>query len=428
MDYIILPPEEINEIEVALPLSKSVSNRVLIISALTDNPRPLPALADCDDTRAITDALSEPNPTKVDVGAAGTAMRFLTAYYAQNEAVSEVVIDGTERMRQRPIGRLVDALRQLGADIEYVGEEGFPPLRIKGRRLIGGEISIDASVSSQFISALMMIAPKMQNGLIINLTGDVVSAPYITMTQRLMEQAGISVDFSGGNKITVGKGAYRPTDFTVDADWSAAAFWMEIAAMTTSEFDLKGLRTDSLQGDRRAAELFAMLGVETEATDGGIHISPSPEMHARVNVDLSENPDLAQPLAVTACLLGIPFRLSGLSTLRNKETDRLAAIVNEMSKITFDVTIEDDTLVWDGDRHPVDSNVIVFDTYADHRMAMSLAPIAFYAPGILVRDIDVVAKSYPDFWRHFEAAGFSLIDQTTLQRKDNDTDEEDAEE
>lgn len=428
MDYIILPPEEVNEIEVRLPLSKSVSNRILLISALTDGACQLPELAECDDTRAISQALSQSEPTRIDVGAAGTAMRFLTAYYAQNTAVEEVTIDGSERMRHRPIDKLVEALRQLGAEIEYMGEEGFPPLLIKGRRLSGGEISIDASVSSQFISALMMVAPLMDNGLTINLMGDVVSAPYIVMTLRLMEQAGITVDFSGGTKITVAKGRYLPTQFQVDADWSAAAFWMELAAITTSEFYLKGLCADSLQGDRRAASLFSMLGVESEVSEGGIHISPSPEMHARVNTDLSENPDLAQPLAIAACMLGVPFRLSGLSTLRNKETDRLEAIVSEMQKITFDITIDGDSLVWDGERHPVDSDVIVFDTYSDHRMAMSLAPIAYFAPGIIVRDVDVVEKSYPDFWRDLEAAGFTLIDPTTLRRGEESESEEAGEE
>ncbi|MBR5436386.1 MAG: 3-phosphoshikimate 1-carboxyvinyltransferase [Muribaculaceae bacterium] len=428
MDYIILPPEEINEIAVNLPLSKSVSNRILIISALTDNAAPLPELAECDDTRAIIDAFADPVSTEINVGAAGTAMRFLTAFYAQNESENAVVIDGSERMRQRPIGPLVDALRQLGADIEYLGEEGFPPLKIKGKRLLGGEIELDASVSSQFVSALMMIAPKMTNGLRLRLAGEVVSAPYIVMTQRLMEQAGATVDFSGGNLVTVAAGKYRPTTFTVDADWSAAAFWMEIAALSTSEFDLNRLSPDSLQGDREAMRYFEMLGVESEKADGALHVAPSPEMHARLTLDLCDNPDLAQPLAVTACMLGIPFRLSGLSTLRDKETDRLAALVTEMEKITFDLYVDDDALVWDGERHPIESNFIVFDTYNDHRMAMALAPIAIYAPGIVVRDIDVVKKSYPDYWNHLTEAGFTLVDPTTLADKEENNNEEETEE
>ncbi|MBR4722471.1 MAG: 3-phosphoshikimate 1-carboxyvinyltransferase, partial [Muribaculaceae bacterium] len=348
--------------------------------------------------------------------------------YAQKESDDAVVIDGSERMRQRPIGPLVDALRQLGADIEYLGEDGFPPLKIKGKRLSGGEIELDASVSSQFVSALMMIAPLMENGLRLRLSGEVVSAPYIVMTQRLMEQAGAIVDFSGGNLVTVEAGKYHPTTFTVDADWSAAAFWMEIAALSTSEFDLNRLTTDSLQGDREAMRYFEMLGVESEKADGALHVSPSPEMHARLTLDLCDNPDLAQPLAVTACMLGIPFRLSGLSTLRDKETDRLAALVAEMEKITFDLYVDDDALVWDGERHPIESNFIVFNTYNDHRMAMALAPVAIYAPGIVVRDIDVVKKSYPDYWNHLTEAGFTLVDPTTLADKEENNNEEETEE
>ena len=203
---------------------------------------------------------------------------------------------------------------------------------------------------------------------------------------------------------------------------------MEIAALSTSEFDLNRLTTDSLQGDREAMRYFEMLGVESEKADGALHVSPSPEMHARLTLDLCDNPDLAQPLAVTACMLGIPFRLSGLSTLRDKETDRLAALVTEMEKITFDLYVDDDTLVWDGERHPIESNFIVFNTYNDHRMAMALAPVAIYAPGIVVRDIDVVKKSYPDYWNHLTEAGFTLVDPTTLADKEENNNEEETEE
>lgn len=429
MDYIILPPDELNEIAVDLPLSKSVSNRVLIISALTPGAAPLPELAECDDTRAIIDALSDSDRQEVNVGAAGTAMRFLTAFFARQEGRS-VVLDGSERMRNRPISPLVDALRKLGADIEYVGKEGFPPLKINGKRLAGGEVEVDASVSSQFISALMMIAPTMEQGLTLRLSGNVVSAPYIVMTLRLMEQAGVEADFVGGNLVTVKSGAYRPARFEVDADWSAAAFWMEIAALSTSEFDLRRISPKSLQGDCAAAGFFEMLGVVTEETDEGVHVSPSPEMHARLNINLSENPDLAQPLAVTACLLGVPFRFAGLSTLRDKETDRLAALVNELSKLSFDLEIDDDALVWEGYRRPVDADIITIDTYSDHRMAMSFAPVAIYAPGIIVRDVEVVSKSYPDYWNHLVEAGFNLIDPTELvgRKNDEEAEAEEAEE
>lgn len=405
MNCRVFPPDEMLETQVSLPLSKSISNRALVINALTAGALPLKKVAKCDDTDVMVAALSS-DEACVNIGAAGTAMRFLTAYYSSQPG-REIVIDGTERMRHRPIAVLVDALRACGATIEYVGEECYPPLRISGKKLHGGDITLSASVSSQYISALLMIAPTMEHGLRLTLEGDIISRPYIMMTLSMMRQWGVESEFVG-NTITIAPQKYIPIDFEVEADWSAASYWYEIAALSSGDVSLQGLNSRSVQGDSEILKYFEGLGINTHFNDEMVELEPSPDLVPRLNIDLSDQPDLAQTIVVTSCMLGIPFHITGLSTLKIKETDRLEALRTEMLKLGMVLTIERDSeLIWDGSRRPI-YEFPVIDTYEDHRMAMAFAPVSIFIPGIVINNIEVVSKSYPDYWRHLQDAGFKF--------------------
>ncbi len=412
MDLKIFPPDELTDAVIELPLSKSESARQLIIGALTPG-RPLPArVADCDDTDVLLAALTDNSdgPRHVNIGAAGTAMRFLTAYFACRPGC-DVTLDGSERMRRRPIGVLVDALRKLGADIDYAGAEGFPPLRIKGRMLEGGAVELDASVSSQFVSALLMVGPTMQHGLELHLRGNVVSTPYIYMTLSLMEAAGAKADFNENEQvIRVAYGPYSREMPPVEADWSAASYWFEIAAISTEPVSLRGLRRRSLQGDAALRELFKVTGLDSRFTDDGdLRLQLTPDSGSQLIADLADTPDIAQTLAVTCCLLALPFRLTGLQSLRIKETDRIAALQMELSKLGFITDVEEPgTLLWRGARFEPGEEIEPIATYDDHRMAMAFAPAALFYPGLQILNAEVVSKSYPQFWNHLRAAGFTL--------------------
>lgn len=406
MNYRIFPPKEMIETEVALPLSKSLSNRALIMNALTLGAPALTQVAQCDDTDVMVKALANRDTTEINIGAAGTAMRFLTAYYAAIPGRT-VVIDGSERMRQRPIGPLVEALRSIGASVEYVEKEGFPPLRITGARLKGGEITMPANISSQFLSAILMIAPLTMTGLTLHLDGEITSLPYLKMTLTMMRERGIDCELQG-DTITVTAGEYQPCATPIEADWSAASYWYQIAAMSSGWVELDGLQPNSLQGDSRLVSIFEKLGILTELADGKASLQPSPEQSPRLELDLSEQPDIVQTLAVTCCCLTIPFRFWGLHTLRIKETDRLEALRVELLKLGMIVTIEgDDCMWWEGQFTQI-NKVPEFDTYNDHRMAMAFAPISLFVPGIVIRDAEVVSKSYPQYWQHLANAGFMI--------------------
>ncbi len=406
MDYRIFPPEEILECSVTLPLSKSISARALIMRRLAGCTDAY-TVADCDDTRSMAEAM-RCTSGEVNIGPAGTAMRFLTAYYAATEGC-DITLDGNERMRRRPIRALVDALRELGADIEWAGEEGFAPLHIRGRRLKGGELTMDSSVSSQFVSAILMVAPTMQEPLTLTLDGETVSMPYIKMTVEMMRRAGIDAEINR-DVITVAPGKYRPYDEPVERDWSAAAFWYEIAAITAGWVTLPGLCDKSLQGDAVTAALYPRLGVLTEFEDGAAELSATPDLYSRLDLDMTDTPDLVQAMAVTACAIGVPFRFTGVATLRHKETDRLEALRRELLKIGCVAEIESDNIIsWEGRRVPL-TEMPVIDTYGDHRMAMAFAPLSVFVPGIIVRDAEVVGKSYPGFWNDMRQAGFTLTD------------------
>ena len=407
MNYRIIAPRRI-EGEIDLPASKSISNRVLLLNALCATPGRLSNLAQCDDTDAVLSALAQPDASEVNIGAAGTAMRFLTAYFATREG-REVVIDGTERMRQRPIRVLVDALRQLGADIEYVEAEGYPPLKITGKRLHGGALTVSGSVSSQYITAILLIAPVI-GGITLTIEGEIMSRPYIDMTLALMARYGVKAEWRE-NVIHVPAGEYTALDFTVEADWSAASYWWAMQAIVPqSRISLKGLEPQSLQGDSRIAELMSQMGVTGNwcgryldlRSNGGVGCCCS------TFADLSGTPDIAQTLVVMLCLMGRPFRITGLRTLRIKETDRLEALRTELRKLGYVMKVEgDDAISWHFETTAAEASPHIC-TYHDHRMAMAFAPAAIRFPGLIIDDAQVVSKSYPLFWEHLRQAGFKI--------------------
>ena len=417
--------------EVELPASKSISNRVLVMRSLVRGAcPPIENLSDCDDTMVMRRWL-EGDDAYVDVGAAGTAMRFSTALLCVRPG--EHVITGSARMRQRPIGVLVDALRSLGADIRYEGEEGYPPLLIGGSEKLkvksekrqdglgseeikdkrekikeergerGRSITLSAGVSSQYISALLMIGPVVEGGLRLQLEGTIVSKPYIDMTVALMREWGAAVEWVDDHTLAVAPRPYQPRAFRVENDWSAASYWYEMVALSTDEeaqVDLPGLWMPSLQGDASVADYFAPLGVRTEQEAWGVRLRKGACQTDTYVLDLVEQPDLAQTLVVTCCMMGVPFRFSGLQSLRIKETDRLTALCTELGKMGFLVeALDGRVLQWSPSSGAVaPRGDVVIDTYDDHRMAMAFAPCCLRTGTIAIRDPHVVTKSYPRFW------------------------------
>ena len=385
-------------LEIILPASKSISNRALILNALAYSPYDIQNLSDCDDTRVTVKALDS-NDTTFDIGAAGTAMRFLTAFLAKT--VGEWIITGSERMKNRPIKLLVNALTSLGARIEYVEKEGYPPLRIFGSALMGGEISLNGGVSSQYISALMMIAPYMQNGLKIKLEGKVISVPYIRMTMSMMKEYGVIVTFEN-NEIDIKPQQYKPIQYKVESDWSAASYWYEILSIAgKGQIFLSGLNANSSQGDSKVAELFEQLGVITDYQTEGVLLTSNENFSTKFEYDFVDQPDLAQTFAVTCCLKNIPFHFKGVQSLKIKETNRIAALINELAKLGY-VLFEpfEGELAWAGELCNAAEEISIA-TYEDHRMAMAFAPAALKIP-IVIEEPEVVSKSYPNFWKDFE--------------------------
>ena len=407
MDYKITPPTSAIDTEVALPASKSISNRMLMLRALCRGSLPeLHNVAECDDTSAMEAALGT-NEEYVNIGAAGTAMRFMTAYFATCEGRT-TVLDGSERMRRRPIKILVDALRSCGARISYAGEDGYPPLRIEGCRMHARSVSISGSVSSQYISAILMIAPVIGCSR-VELTGDVVSMPYIKMTLSMMRGMGVDCTLEDNVVKIAPNSSYKPVEMTVESDWSAASYWYELAALfPSSRITLQGLEQDSVQGDSAVARLMSEFGVKTDYRPGKVTISSASASRGVVEMDLGENPDLAQTIVVTACLAGRHFVISGLKTLKIKETDRIEALRAELRKLGYVLSVSGDvSLEWHGERCDPTPNPHIA-TYADHRMAMAFAPAAILFPGIVVEDAEVVSKSYPHFWDHLAGSGFKI--------------------
>jgi 3-phosphoshikimate 1-carboxyvinyltransferase len=407
MNYQIAAPQSLISKPILLPTSKSISNRVLIINALAYSPYDITNLSDSDDTRVLNKVFFS-NSNKFDIGAAGTSMRFLTAFLAK--IVGEWEITGSQRMKQRPISILVDALRKLGANIEYMEKEGFPPLKITGASLTGGELELEGNISSQYISAILMIAPTLTGGLTLKLQGEIISQPYITLTLNLMKEFGIESKWED-NTITIREQAYRPKPFTVEGDWSAASYWYEMLALAPSgEITLQGLFEKSSQGDSKVAHLFELLGVKTEFNNNGTHLTKIQATATNLNYDFTNEPDLAQTFAVTCCLLNIPFHFKGLQTLRIKESDRIYALIAELKKLGYNLTTNGaDDLKWTGEKQPIDeSKPIEIQTYEDHRMALAFAPAALRFNHLIIQHPSVVTKSYPEFWEHLKKARFRI--------------------
>ena len=406
--------------------------------------RRLENLSDCDDTTVLLRALASLEGREargeemvIDIGAAGTAMRFLTAFLAVSEG--EFVLTGSERMKRRPIGPLVEALRHLGADIRYEGEEGFPPLRIVGQSLDGGQVEISGELSSQYVSALLMIAPTLRNGLEIKMIGDIVSRPYIDLTLWMMREFGADADWTSGDTIRVKPSGYQQRSYRIENDWSAASYWYEMVALTDdedAEIRLFGLNDYSKQGDAAVRYIFSMLGVKTEfcsrseecgvrseecgvrseecgvwSEECGVRsevvLRKSNRVAPRFDYDFTNSPDLVQTVVCTCAAKGIPFHFRGLKSLKIKETNRLEALVSELKKVGIAIRLENDSeLVWDGKR--IEPTFEPIDTYDDHRMALSFAPLALKYPSISIKNPLVVTKSYPTFWQEIKSSQFTV--------------------
>ena len=413
MQYTITSPKKLDT-SISLPASKSISNRALIIYALSGGRLMPQNLSDCDDTNVIIEAMRY-MPEVIDIKAAGTAMRFMTAYLSVMRGTH--VITGTKRMKNRPIGVLVDALRNLGADIEYVEKEGYPPLRITGRSLTGGVLEIAGDVSSQYISALLMIGPVLEDGLELRLTGDIISRPYIDLTLWLMREFGADADWSSGDTISVKAQAYQNRDYFIENDWSGASYWYEMVALSgdrDASIQLSGLTDGSKQGDSVVKYIFSLLGVKTifETKEEGklqvVTLKKSGRRVPRLEYDFVNSPDLTQTFVVACCMLGVPFHFRGLSTLKIKETDRIEALKTELRKLGFVLTDQHDSeLIWDGTRCEPSEDAAI-DTYEDHRMALAFAPAAFRLKSLRINNPQVVSKSYPKYWEDLKAAGYEV--------------------
>ena len=390
--------------KIEVPGSKSESNRLLLLKHLYFPNLSINKISDSRDTSFMKAAL-ESESGEINVGDAGTAMRFNTAFNAARAGIN-VTLSGSERMHHRPIGILVDALNQLGAKITYVDKEGFPPLKIEGHKLLGGSIEIDGSVSSQFISALMMIGPGMEEGIHLTLKGFSVSAPYIYLTASLMRKLGFDVKVEGEDIIIPHKKVKDVQSFTVEPDWSAASYWYAIALLAQkAEIYLPGFRQHSLQGDAFVSGLFEPLGIHSHFIGSGFRLKKVEVKQQRFDINLVHNPDLAQTLAVVFAAKNLPAKITGLQTLRIKETDRLQALKIELEKTGAEIEIGDDFLEVKKGIQNLEG--VTFDTYEDHRMAMAFAPLALIGP-ITINNPEVVAKSYPSFWKDLERVGFEL--------------------
>jgi 3-phosphoshikimate 1-carboxyvinyltransferase len=393
---------------IAISGSKSESNRLLILQQLIGGLT-IENISDSDDSNHLQHALETSEET-IDIGHAGTAMRFLTAYFSVNEG-REVVLTGSERMQNRPIEILVNALRDLGADISYEAKEGYPPIRIKGTKLIKEKVQINGNVSSQYISALMLVASSLEKGLEIELLGNITSVPYINMTLKLLHELGIDATFSGA-KIRVKPFATAISKkVIVESDWSSASYFYSIVALSdiNTQITLSAYKKDSLQGDSCLSEIYEHFGVSTTFKENSILLTKVKESHTnRLVLDLKNAPDIAQTIAVTCFGLGVDCVLTGLHTLKIKETDRLVALENELTKLGATIRVTDESLVLD--KSTEINSYIAIETYKDHRMAMAFAPLALKVP-ITILDANVVTKSFRSFWENMQQIGFQIREE-----------------
>ena len=419
MNLLLQPSICKSQSEISITGSKSETNRLLLLQALFPNIT-LANTSNSDDSEVMMKALLpntehvtpnnpnlEPNTQLIDIHHAGTAMRFLTAYFAVNEGC-EVVLTGSPRMKERPIKVLVEALRQLGAQISYENEEGFPPIRIKGQKITNNKVSIPANVSSQYISALLLIAPKLQNGIEITLVGEITSIPYIKMTLALLNDLNIQTSFEGNVIKVYPKPAVDSKVMTVESDWSSASYFFSIVALSKigTKITLSSYKETSLQGDSALVEIYSKMGIETRFEENKITLVKNPNFKFEsVNFDLNNTPDIAQTIVVTCLGLGIGCHLTGLHTLKIKETDRLQALRIELTKLGANISVTNDSLTLLATKN-INSNVKIA-TYNDHRMAMAFAPLALKVP-VVIENAEVVSKSYPDFWEDLKNMGFKI--------------------
>ncbi len=385
--------------------SKSESNRLLILQKFFPQIE-IKNLSDSDDTNYLHKALQS-DTREINIGHAGTAMRFLTAFFASQKG-KEVILSGSDRMHNRPIKILVEALKSLGANIQYLKKEGFPPLKITGNELVEESVVIDGNISSQYITALMLIAPSLVSGLKIYLKGEITSVPYIKMTKSLLDQLGIHCDFNGDVIEIRSVKSIQKQEIIVESDWSSASYYYSVVALSAigSEITLSSYKKNSLQGDVVLAEIYQDFGVETMFLKDKICLKKISEPKTKnININLKNAPDIAQTIAVTCFGLNISCTLTGLHTLKIKETDRLVALQNELTKLGGQVTITDASLQLNR-RNEIKSDISV-KTYNDHRMAMAFAPLGLITP-ITILDADVVTKSYRNFWSDFQQIGFQI--------------------
>ncbi|MCT4614211.1 MAG: 3-phosphoshikimate 1-carboxyvinyltransferase [Marinifilaceae bacterium] len=392
---------------VHIPSSKSISNRVQIINALSYSFARLKNLSRCDDSKAIESVLMS-NTNQFDIGHSGTAMRFLTAYLSK--IVGEWTITGSARMQTRPIGELVDALNSLGAQITYLGEEGYPPLKIFGSNLTGESVKIKADVSSQFISALMLIAPSFEKGLKIELEGELVSGSYIELTQNVMRDFGVDSSFKN-NIIKIPHRNYNSIDYKIESDWSSASYWfLLLSCCKSGNITLTGLNRHSFQGDSKQLELWTKLGVNYKFSKKGLQLSKTNISVKQLKADFINMPDLAQSFVVSCIANDVNFHFKGLKTLKIKETNRIDALIIELKKLGYVIhEPADGELAWSGERIDINkAEEICISTYDDHRMAMAFSAFCLKYDNINIENPDVVGKSYPEYWNDLQEAGFVI--------------------
>lgn len=390
--------------QIAVTGSKSETNRLLLLQALFPNIT-LANTSNSDDSEVMEKALKGSEEI-VDIHHAGTAMRFLTAFFAVNEG-REVVLTGSQRMTERPIKVLVEALEQLGAQITYENQEGYPPIRIKGQKITVSKVNIPANVSSQYISALLLVAPKLENGIEINLVGEITSVPYIKMTLALLNDLGVETSFEGNTLKVFPKAEVTSREIVVESDWSSASYFFSLAALAeTASITINSYKENSLQGDSALVEIYKLLGVDSHFENNALTLTKNTNYTPEtLNLDLNNTPDIAQTIVVTCLGLGIGCHLTGLHTLKIKETDRLEALRIELTKLGANISVTNDSLTLIS-TEKINENIKIA-TYNDHRMAMAFAPLALKVP-IIIENAEVVSKSYPDFWDDMKKLDFII--------------------
>ena len=385
MNYKISHPTKVVNCEIDLPSSKSISNRLLIIKALCKEKLLIKNLSESDDTILLKNALNSKEKT-INVSHAGTSFRFLTSFLSIQKG-KKFILNGSDRMKERPIKELVNSLQELGVKIEYLEKEDFPPLKIIGTEIDGKEIEIDGTISSQFISSLLLIAPNLRNGLILKIKGELVSKPYVLMTLKLMREFGINWKWNK-DVITILKQEYAAKNYTVESDWSAATFWFQSASLSEKcKIILRGLNEESIQGDSACKKIFKDLGVDSVFKNGDLILTKNKRISPLETYNLIETPDIYQSLKCTLFALNKDSEFTGIQTLRNKETDRITAVENELLKLNTPKIIE---------------------TYNDHRMAMSFAPLSLKFEELQISNPGVISKSYPNYWKDLKKGGFKI--------------------